>query len=121
MSTTDLSPGVSAAGSLHRGRKSRGSADRRTTRTARARTDGAVGRAESDQLPWAPVFLNLRRLTLTAIGTARHGANYTRQLASIVTAGSPIQPAASTKPGSDAFPSVEAAPGSCVLDRTADL
>ena len=46
-----------------------------------------------NQLPWAPVRLNPQRLASAAIGMVRHGANYTSQLASIVTGGSPIQPA----------------------------
>ena len=45
-----------------------------------------------NQLPWAPVLLNPQRLAFAAIGAVRHGANYTNQLASIVTGGSPIGP-----------------------------
>jgi hypothetical protein len=45
-----------------------------------------------NQLPWAPVLLNPQRLAFAAIGAVRHGANYTSQLASIVTGGSPIGP-----------------------------
>jgi hypothetical protein len=36
--------------------------------------------------------LNPQRLAFAALGTRRHGANYTSQLASIVTGGSPIGP-----------------------------
>jgi polyhydroxyalkanoate synthase subunit PhaC len=93
VSTTDVSPGANGAGSQRRGRRSGGSADRGATRTARTTTDDAVSSADTGQLPWAPVLLNPRRLASAAIGTARHGANYTRQLASVVTGGSPIQPA----------------------------
>jgi hypothetical protein len=90
VSTTDMSRGVNGAGSQRLGPKRRGSAERGATG---ATTEDTVIRPEVAQLPWAPVLLNPRRLASAAIGTARHGTNYTRQLASIVTGGSPIQPA----------------------------
>jgi polyhydroxyalkanoate synthase len=44
-------------------------------------------------LPWAAKLLNPRRLGAVAAGTLRHSVSYTSQLASIVTGGSPLQPA----------------------------
>jgi poly[(R)-3-hydroxyalkanoate] polymerase subunit PhaC len=43
--------------------------------------------------PWAARLLNPRRVSSVAVGAVRHGVSYTGQLASIVTGGSPLQPA----------------------------
>ena len=94
MSTTDLSHHANGARTQpselgHRGSTSTGNG---ATNAAPTSIDATNTTPLTNQLPWAPVLLNPQRLASAAIGTLRHGANYTSRLASIVTGGSPIQP-----------------------------
>jgi polyhydroxyalkanoate synthase subunit PhaC len=94
VSATDVSHNAKAARSQRSGRGHRGSAaaDNGTTNAAPTPIDDTNTTHLGDQLPWAPVLLNPQRLASATIGTLRRGANYTSQLASIVTGGSPIGP-----------------------------
>jgi hypothetical protein len=94
VSTIDLSHNAKEARSQRNGRGHRGSpsVNNGTTNAAPMPIDDTNTTRLRNQLPWAPVLLNPQRLAFAAIGAVRHGANYTSQLASIVTGGSPIGP-----------------------------
>jgi hypothetical protein len=94
VSTIDLSHSAKEARSRQnvRGHRVSASVNSGTTNAAPVPVDDTNTTRARTQLPWAPVLLNLQRLAFAAIGAVRHGANYTSQLASIVTGGSPIGP-----------------------------
>jgi polyhydroxyalkanoate synthase len=93
LSTTDVSK-TNGARNKQRGRGQQGSnsAQNGADKAATARVDDPQVALDQSQLPWALRLFNPRRLASAATGTARHGANYASQLASIISGGSPIQP-----------------------------
>jgi hypothetical protein len=84
MSRTDPSHHAKVARNKQRGRSHGGStsADNGTANGGARQTGDPNTTDVKDQLPWAPVLLNPKRLTSAAIGTLRRGANYSSQLPS---------------------------------------
>jgi hypothetical protein len=84
MSRTDPSHHAKVARNKQRGRSHGGStsADNGIANGGATQTGGKNTAGLKDQLPWAPVLLNPKRLASAAIGTLRRGANYSSQLPS---------------------------------------